>query len=151
MAEQEALDSHDESVRIAYLPDTVKIHHEKGYPAPGVRQRLKDESSMYFELISAADLLNGCLLKRYRAHESDALSASPDVFLCGVQGIHGALHPRWLRTKYQKWPWGKGPCPHRGVCSRLALMRSVMVCPDLMDLIFRQAAAASSVSVQGPI
>ena len=69
MAEQEALDSHDESVRIAYLPDTVKIHHEKGYPAPGVRQRLKDESSMYFELISAADLLNGCLLKRYRAHE----------------------------------------------------------------------------------
>jgi len=58
------LDEQDAVIRVAYLPDPVKLKHETGYPAPAVRQRLKDESSMHFELITAADLLNGCLRKR---------------------------------------------------------------------------------------
>ena len=54
----------DEHIRVAYLPDPIKLNHEPGYPSPSITHRLKDESGMKFELITVAELLHGCLEKR---------------------------------------------------------------------------------------
>ena len=46
------------SISVAYLPDPVKFG-KKGYPKPGVRQRLSDEGKMKFRRVSCADIKRG--------------------------------------------------------------------------------------------
>ena len=48
-------------LKIAYLPDPVKVKSKPGYPAPSVRDRLQREGGFSFEQITAKDLLAGCL------------------------------------------------------------------------------------------
>ena len=52
----------DSAIRIAYLPDPVKLEQrEAGYPPPTVRDRICLESAMRLESISVADVHRGVL------------------------------------------------------------------------------------------
>ena len=53
----------DGAIKIALLPDPVKLEHEGGYPPPAIRERIS-ETAMTLEQISCAELLSGCLLER---------------------------------------------------------------------------------------
>ena len=48
-------------MKVAYLPDPVKVDSKPGYPPPSVRDRLEREGGFTFEQITVRDLLGGCL------------------------------------------------------------------------------------------
>ena len=51
-------------VKIAYLPDPVKVKSKPGYPPPAVRERLQKEGKYAFEQITTNELLSGALTSR---------------------------------------------------------------------------------------
>ena len=51
-------------VKIAYLPDPVKVKSKPGYPPPAVRERLQKEGNYAFEQITTNELLSGALTSR---------------------------------------------------------------------------------------
>lgn len=48
----------DRAIKIALLPDPVKLESEPGYPPPALSERI-DETAMTLEQISCAELLSG--------------------------------------------------------------------------------------------
>ena len=51
----------DKTIRIAYLPDPVKVLSKPGYPEPSVRTRLQQECGMQFTQITCRDIKTGKL------------------------------------------------------------------------------------------
>lgn len=51
------------AVRVAYLPDPVKLDSEPGYPPPSVRALLASEPDITCKTITVASLLSGCLTR----------------------------------------------------------------------------------------